>query len=163
MIYCKTDFLCVQHSELALKINQLMKKLEVNPIDNLTKIDMKFTLKNSEKFQKVLALNGHILLIGIEMKKGNIDAITLNFNFDNENVISCETVKVPLRLLEKKNNANMYYFGIGRKGFTTFPKILSTSLVDKHIYISATSQEEFDFVVYYGIKGVPNKNWAIFN
>lgn len=129
-----------------------MKKMEVYPIDNLTKTDMKFTLKNSENFQKVLALKGHILLTSIEMKKGNIDSLTLNFNFDNENIITCDTVKVPLRLLEKKNNGNMYYFGIGRKGFTTFPKIVSTNSVDKHIYISATSQEEFDFVVYYGFK-----------
>jgi hypothetical protein len=122
---------------------------------------MKFTLKNSENFQKVLALKGHILLTSIEMKNGNIDSLILIFNFDTENIRSCETVKIPLSLLEKKNNGNMYYFGMGRKGFTTFPKILSTNSLDKHI--SATPQENFDFLVQYGISGIPNNKRAIFN
>jgi hypothetical protein len=72
-------------------------------------MNMEFTLKNSENFQKILSLKGHRMLTCIEMKKGNIDAITLNLN--NENVITEKTVKVPLSALERKSNGNINSFG----------------------------------------------------
>lgn len=111
---------------------------------------MDFTLKNSDNLKSILALKGHILLASIEMKKGNIESLTLNFNFDNENIITDRTKRIPLNTLQKKANGNMYYFDVGKNGKTTFPKISSTNPTDKHIYISATSQDDFEFVVYYG-------------
>ncbi|MEO6304572.1 MAG: hypothetical protein ABIP51_15540 [Bacteroidia bacterium] len=112
---------------------------------------MEINLNNQKSTGIILARKGFIKIATIEIIKGNIESLCLNFNFENSYNFSDNTKSLQLSTLIKKNiGVNTYSLVFDNNGENDFPKIVSDNPGNKSIYIFCSSTDkEFDFNVYY--------------